>query len=122
MNMDSGFPPFFTIILVIIIIVVLYAVIKGISQWSWNNKQPRLAVPATIVSKRQEYSTHTHHNDNSSFNHTTHSTTYYYVTFQFSTGDRIELSVNGNEYGLMAERDNGTLTFQGTRFISFVRI
>ena len=47
--------------------------------------------------------------------HTAISTTYY-VTFQVESGDRMEMSVSGSEYGTLAEGDKGTLTFQGTRF------
>ena len=37
------------------------------------------------------------------------------------SGDRMELRVSGREYGLLAEGDRGQLTFQGTRYLSFVR-
>jgi hypothetical protein len=53
--------------------------------------------------------------------HSTTSSTYY-VTFEFETGDRIELHVPRSDYGMMIEQDQGLLTFQGTRFISFERI
>ena len=45
----------------------------------------------------------------------------YYVTFQVESGDRMELSVRGKEYGLLAEGDYGRLTFQGTRYLGFQR-
>lgn len=41
----------------------------------------------------------------------------YYATFQVESGDRMELSVSGTEYGLLAEGDMGKLTFQGTRYL-----
>ena len=47
--------------------------------------------------------------------------TSYYVTFQVESGDRMELSVRGKEYGLLAEGDYGRLTFQGTRYLGFQR-
>lgn len=52
--------------------------------------------------------------------HTSSSTTYY-VTFQVDSGDRMEFSVSGQEYGLLAEGDRGKLTFQGTRYLGFER-
>lgn len=52
--------------------------------------------------------------------HTTISTTYY-VTFQVESGDRMEMSVSGSEYGTLAKGDKGKLTFQGTRFLTFNR-
>ena len=52
--------------------------------------------------------------------HSTSSTTYY-VTFEVRGGDRLEFSVDGSEYGQLVEGDRGELTFQGTRYIGFVR-
>ena len=52
---------------------------------------------------------------------TTSTSTHYYVTFQFDSGDRLELHVPGREYGMMAEGDVGDLTFQGTRYLGFDR-
>ena len=52
--------------------------------------------------------------------HTT-SSTWYYATFEFESGDRMELGVSGSEYGMLAEGDSGKLTFQGTRYLSFER-
>ena len=48
-------------------------------------------------------------------------TTMYYVTFQVDSGDRIELNLNGNEYGMLIEGDKGKLSFQGTRYLGFMR-
>ena len=52
--------------------------------------------------------------------HTT-SSTWYYVTFLVDSGDRMELSVSGSEYGMLVEGDRGRLSFQGTRYLSFER-
>ena len=52
--------------------------------------------------------------------HTT-SSTRYYATFQVESGDRMELYIPRNEYGLLAEGDRGKLTFQGTRYLGFER-
>ena len=52
--------------------------------------------------------------------HTT-SSTQYFVTFQVESGDRIEFRISGTEYGLLADNDSGTLSFQGTRYLSFRR-
>ena len=95
--------------------IFIFAFVKGISQWNKNNNSPRLTVDATVVSKRNQVSHH-HHD-----NHTTHSTSYY-VTFQVESGDRMELHVNGSEYGMLVEGDYGKLSFQGTRYLGFERI
>lgn len=47
--------------------------------------------------------------------------TTYYVTFQVDSGDRMELSVSGSEYGMLVDGDRGKLSFQGTRYLSFER-
>lgn len=52
--------------------------------------------------------------------HTSSSTTYY-VTFEVKSGNRIELIVSGQEFGMLVEGDCGELTFQGTRYKAFER-
>lgn len=108
----SLFPVFFIVIFVIVIGFFLFVIIKGIGQWSSNNKQPRLTVKAVVVSKRTKVSG----GSGDSF-----ASTWYYATFEVESGDRMELAVNGQEYGLLAEGDTGDLTFQGTRYLGFTR-
>jgi hypothetical protein len=48
-------------------------------------------------------------------------TTTYYATFEFNSGDRMELQLPAQEFGLLADGDRGILSFQGTRFIGFAR-
>ena len=47
--------------------------------------------------------------------------TTYYVTFEVKSGDRMELPVQGHEYGMLVEGDFGELSFQGTRYLGFER-
>lgn len=118
--MFNIFPIIFMIIFVIVIGGVVVAIVSGIKQWSHNNNQPRLIVNAKVVSKRQDVSHHTHNNgDNTAPSHSTSTT--YYVTFEVESGDRMEFCVNGNEYGMLVEGDNGKLNFQGTRYLGFNR-
>lgn len=111
----------FTLVFVLVIGVFIVVAVKGISQWNKNNRSPRLTVPATIVSKRANVSHHHHHNHTGTGMHHTTTSTTYYVTFQVESGDRIELHVAGNEYGMLIEGDHGKLTFQGTRYLGFER-
>ena len=99
--------------------VIIFTFIKGIGEWNKNNNSPRLTVDARVVTKRNQVSHH-HHNHGGTGMHTTHSTTYY-VTFEVESGDRMELHVSGQEFGMLVEGDFGKLTFQGTRYISFER-
>ena len=120
----AGFTVFqimFTLVFVLVIGMFIVIAVKGISQWNKNNHSPKLTVPATIVSKRTNVSHHHHHNHHGTgMHHTTHSTTYY-VTFQVESGDRMELNVAGQEFGLLIAGDRGMLTFQGTRYLGFER-
>lgn len=110
----------FTTVFVIVIGTFIVTAIRGISQWSKNNNSPRLTVPATVVTKRTNVTRHHHGGANGHHHH--HTSTTYYVTFQVESGDRMELHVSGAEYGMLAEGDNGRLTFQGTRYHGFERI
>lgn len=108
---ETGFPIIFGIIFILVIGTFIFVIIKNISQWSHNNKQPKLRVIAKIVTKRTE---NRRSNDSSS--------TWYYATFEVESGDRIEMSLSGKEYGMLVEEDVGNLTFQGTRYLGFERL
>ena len=45
--------------------------------------------------------------------------TRHFVTFELENGGRVELGVKDSEYGMLAEGDQGLLTYQGTRYIGF---
>lgn len=115
---DFGFGMFgvmFTLTFILVFGIFIVVIVKNVSQWNKNNHSPRLTVPATVVSKRTNVSHHHH-------DHHTHHSTSYYVTFQVDSGDRMELHMTGQEYGLLVEGDHGYLAFQGTRYLGFERI
>lgn len=105
------FPVLFFLVFALIIGVFIVNGVKSARQWNKNNHSPQLTVPAVVAAKRTRVSGGGNHNAHTS----------YYVTFQVESGDRMELSVDGSDYGLLAEGDKGKLTFQGTRFLSFER-
>ena len=112
----GGAGPFgviFMIIFGLIVCTFLVILVKGIGQWHKNNRSPRLSVPAVVVAKRLQV----HGGSGESSAHTS-----YYVTFQVESGDRMELSMDGEAYGMLAEGDGGRLTFQGTCYLGFERI
>lgn len=114
MSMGFGtslFEVIFFLFFFLVIGIFLVNAIRGARQWNKNNHSPRLTVPAVITAKRTQVSGGGNH----------HAHTSYYLTFQVESGDRIELSVSGSDYGLLAEGDSGKLTFQGTRYLSFER-
>lgn len=49
------------------------------------------------------------------------SRTLYYVTFHKRDGNRVEMQVSGEDYGLAAEGDEGILVWQGDEYIVFKR-
>lgn len=114
----------FVIIFVTIIGMFIFTAAKGIGTWNKNNNSPRLTVSAVVVAKRMDVSHHHHANAGdvtSAHGHHVSTSTWYYATFQVESGDRMEFSVSGAEYGLLAEGDQGKLAFQGTRYLSFER-
>ncbi len=115
--MFGAFNVMFSLIFIMVLGVFAFVIIRGISQWNKNNNSPRLTVEALVVTKR----TSVHHHNSGVNNDMMSSSTSYYITFEFESTDRMELCVNGREYGMIAEGDKGQLTFQGTRFISFER-
>ena len=118
----SSFENTFAIVLVIVVIgSFIVMAVRGTAQWHRNNQSPRLTVEAELVSRRTEVSTFHHGGHNGTDVCHTSSSTTYYVTFQVDSGDRMEFSVSGQEYGLLAEGDRGKLTFQGTRYLGFER-
>ena len=96
--------------------IIIVQTIFALSRWSKNNHSPRLSVQAKIVDKRSDVSIR--HSGNDAM---THSSTTYYVSFEFKSGDRLELKVPVNDFGYLVVGDDGILEFQGTRFISFNR-
>lgn len=116
----GGFEIMFFLVFALVIGVFLVTIVRGIGQWHKNNQSPRLTVDATVVAKRTNVSRHHHHNGAGHVGHTSTSTTYF-VTFQVESGDRMELRMDGYQFGLLVEGDRGKLTFQGTRYLSFDR-
>lgn len=106
----------FPLVFLTILGTFIFILIKNIKEWNYNNKQPIIPVNALIVSKRASVS-HNHSGEN----HISSTSTTYYVTFEYDNGQRQEFHVSGSQYGLLAEGDTGTLSFQGTRFIDFKR-
>lgn len=117
-----GFETMFFIIFALAFGMIVFVFVQVIAQWHKNNNSPRLTVDATVVTKRMRVSHHHHHNTGAGMHMHMSSSTYYYVTFQVESGDRMELSLSGREYGELADGDKGKLTFQGTRYLGFERM
>ena len=114
------FEVIFSLMFIMFIFVFVFNIVKGIKQWNKNNHSPRLTVNALVVAKRTDVTHHHHQNGTTNAMYTTTSTDYY-VTFEFESADRLELSVRSSEYGMLREGDKGKLSFQGTRYLGFER-
>lgn len=112
MSLFAVVPLFIGVVFVLVIGTFVFAAIRGIGQWSYNNAQPVLTSPAKVVTKRTNV---WGGSGDSSAN------TSYYVTFELPTGERREVGVNGRDYGQLAEGDEGDFTYQGTRYKGFLR-
>ena len=103
---DGGFSVLFVAVFLLLIGVVVFVIVSNIARAARDRASPRLTVQAHVVTKRAQV-----------WNHYT----YYYATFEVESGDRMELSLDGEDFGLLAEGDAGELTFQGGKFLSFER-
>ena len=107
----------FPLMFLLVFGMIAFTIIQEIRRWNKNNKSPRLTVEAKIVEKRTDY----RRTRSGTNNMHSRSRTDYYVTFEVESGDRMELELQGQEYGLLVEGDKGKLTFQGTRYLGFER-
>lgn len=94
--------------------VFVFIIIYMVKQKEKNDNAPRVTLEARVVDKRTV--SHRHHNHH---NHVSHRHYYHYVAFEFADGQRTELRVSQSEFVSLSVADEGMLTLQGTRFISF---
>ena len=106
---DALFSILFPLVFLFVLGMILFTVVGNLRTWSKNNASPRLTVPATAGDMTGAHG------------YTSTSATTYYVTFQVESGDRMELEVDGSDYGMLVEGDTGKLSFQGTRYLGFER-
>lgn len=94
--------------------VFVFIIVFAVKQKSKNDSAPRVTLEARVVDKRTVSHRHYNHHNNLSHRHY-----YHYVTFELQDGQRTELCVSLGEFDALAVADEGMLTMQGTRFISF---
>jgi hypothetical protein len=103
-----------------LVLYVVYTTTRWLWQsfrrWHYNFSRPVATYPARVVVKRTETT-----GQMSTFHHGGRVDTWYYVTFEFTSGERREYEVSGADYGLVTEGDQGHLTFKGTEFYGFER-
>ena len=117
---NAVFPLLFLIVFIFIISTIIGSFVSRAKRERKNDQSPRVTANAKVVSKRMQVGENRQRHSNDDM---MHSYTYskYFATFEFDSGDRLELPVDGSEYGLLVEGDTGKLTFQGTRYLGFSR-
>ena len=118
--MNAVFPLLFLIVFVFVISTIVGTFVSKAKRERKNDQSPRVTAGAKVVSKRMQVG---QNRQSSGDNDMMRSYTYskYFVTFEFESGDRLELPVDGSDYGLLVEGDAGKLSFQGTRYLGFQR-
>ncbi|MBD3922942.1 DUF2500 domain-containing protein [Paenibacillus sp. PR3] len=110
--MPLVFKLFGGLILLFIVGTFIFIISKGLISWTSNNRAEVIKKKCKVVDKRTEV---WGGSGDSSAN------TNYHITFEFEDRSRIELQVRGDRFGLYVVGDIGELTYQGTRFVEFVR-
>ncbi len=116
--------PLMMVLIGIFAVLLIGAIGRGVYVWIRNNNSPRETVNARVVTKRMKVSGHgnTMMRGNTAMNGVGSSTyTRYFVTFELENGKRLELGMKDSEYGMLAEGDQGQLSYQGTRYLGFER-
>lgn len=114
----SLFEVLFFLVFALILGVILASLVRSAKNTHRNNQSPRLSVEASVVSRRTQLVHHHSTNMDMAFDNSYNE---YFVTFQFPSGDRMELRVSAREYGMLVEGDHGMLSLQGTRYLGFTR-
>ncbi len=112
--LEDLFPYLLMLIFAVAFIIVVSFIFKKISRWQSNNHCEKVTVDATVVSLRSKID----YQNNGELYHP-HDPSRYYVTFKFESGEKKEYQVTDSVYFSFIEGENGKLTYQGTRFISF---
>ena len=104
-------PVFVMVVFAVVIVAIIFAVVKNAGRAAANNAAPEVSAVVTVVDKRIEtrgggdMAVSQHH----------------FVSFEQSGGERFELEVPANEFGLLVAGDRGSVTMKGTQYLGFSR-
>lgn len=96
---------------VVVLGLVVGVVVRGARGTLHDATAPRLRTEAVVVDKRTEVTGGGEFAARQA----------YYVTFQLPDGNRVELGVSGTESGMLVVGGQGSLEWQGSRYLGFVR-
>jgi len=114
-------PTIWIIVMFVFAGVFIVCATMGVAEWVRNNKQPQRSTEARIVAiDDRDSKEFVKTGGRYSYNLTRH----YLVAFELlSTGAKINVRVPVSKlefpFSMVKERDTGTLTLKGTRYISF---
>jgi len=97
---------------VLVLLLIAAVWVKLFLQWRANEAAPVVRVDAMVVSSRKRVARRRRAGVDPST---------YMVTFEEPSGERIELQIRGQYMADLTEGVQGLLTYQGTRFLGFVR-
>ena len=97
---------------VLVLLLIAAVWVKLFLQWRANEAAPVVRVDAMVVSSRKRVARRRRAGADPST---------YMVTFEEPSGERIELQIRGQYMADLTEGVQGLLTYQGTRFLGFVR-
>ena len=114
-------PPLMIVLIAVFALFLIGTLGRALFIWIRNNNSPKQTVEARVVTKRMKVQGFGRSMTGSSATMHTGGSTYtrYFVTFEMEKGKRIELGVKDSEFGILAEGDEGVLSFQGSRYLGF---
>ncbi len=105
------FGGFVVLFITVVVALIISAVVKASRQSALNRAAPEVSAAAVVVDKRIEtrgggdMPVSQHH----------------FVSFEQPGGERFELEVPANEFGLLVAGDRGSVTMKGTQYLGFAR-
>ncbi|WP_010273668.1 DUF2500 domain-containing protein [Paenibacillus senegalensis] len=120
---SGSFQFMFTLVPIIIVIgfaLVIFGLVKNGARYLRNSTSPVESHYATVIAKRMDVRHYSHHHGETSHPHSS-SRTFYYITLEFSNGERREYLDKKQLYGLLIEGDRGYAEVQGDWIVSFTR-
>src|SRR6478735_980617 len=97
---------------VLVLLLIAAVWVKLFLQWRANEAAPVVRVDTMVVSSRKRVARPRQAGGDPST---------YMVTFEEPSGERLELQIRGQYMADLTEGVQGLLTYQGTRFLGFVR-
>ncbi len=117
----GGMPPLMIALIAVFAALLLGVLGRALFIWIRNNNSPKQSVNARVVTKRMKVQGfgRTMAGSGTTMRAGGSTYTHYFVTFELEKGSRLELGVKDSVYGMLAEGDQGVLSYQGTRYLGF---